>query len=265
MGNLPPRGRGPKRPPRQNFRGPRRNDRIRVLEIRVLGPDGAQIGVMKTRDALELAKQAGLDLVEISPNAVPPVCRIIDYGKYAYEQSKKEKATKAKSSAGKLKEVKFRVRIEEHDYVTKMRRGEYFLDHNNKLKITLMFRGREMEHPQLGFEVVNRAVADLAHIGKPDSDPRRVGRAITLTLSPLPASKRKHRWLESEEQRAKAKIDAETGDHDADEEDEDHHENGDSDDDDDGGEDSEADADGDAPSDAEGDGSETESVGQKPE
>lgn len=177
------------------MRGPRRNDRIRVPEIRVLGPDGTQVGVMRTRDALDMAKEAGLDLVEISPNARPPVCRIIDYGKYAYEQSKKEKSNKQKGNSTKLKEVKFRVRIEEHDYITKMRRAEVFLDHGSKLKITLMFRGRELEHPELGFEVVNRAVEDLAHIAKPDSDPRRVGRNITLTLSPLPANKKRKRWV----------------------------------------------------------------------
>ena len=200
MGNLPPRGRGGKRPPRPNFRGPRRNERIRVLEIRVLGPDGSQIGVMKTKEALDMAKQAGLDLVEISPNARPPVCRIIDYGKYAYEQSKKEKSNKAKkASSTKLKEVKFRVRIEEHDYMTKVRRAEHFLDHGNKLKVTLMFRGRELEHPELGFEVVNRAIADLAHIAKPDSDPRRVGRNITLTLSPLPSTRKRLRWTTGNE------------------------------------------------------------------
>lgn len=176
----------------RNFnRGPRKNERIRVPEIRVIGPDGKQVGVMKTRDALDLAKQAGLDLLEVSPNARPPVCRILDYGKFQYEQSKREKDSKKASSATRMKEVKFRVRIEEHDFLTKLRRAEEFLDHGSKLKITLMFRGREMQHTDLGFEVVKRAIVDLNHIGQADNEPKLVGRNITLTMSPLPANKKK--------------------------------------------------------------------------
>lgn len=162
---------------------------------------------MKTRDALEAAKKAGLDLVEVSPTARPPVCRIIDYGKYMYEQSKKDKDRK--STVTKLKEVKFRVRIEDHDYMTKLRRAEDFLDHGNKLKVTLMFRGREMEHPELGFEVVNRAIEDLTHIAKADAPPRRVGRNITLTLSPLPANKKRRKWKLTDEERAQAEAEEE--------------------------------------------------------
>jgi len=145
---------------------------------------------MKTKEALDLAKQAGLDLLEVSPNARPPVCRILDYGKYQYEQSKREKDSKKAQSASKLKEVKFRVRIEEHDYITKLRRAEDFLNHGSKLKITLMFRGREMQHQDLGFDVVNRAIKDLSHIGQADNPPKLVGRNITMTMSPLPTSKR---------------------------------------------------------------------------
>jgi len=162
-----------------------------VPEIRVIGPDGKQVGVMKTREALDLAKQAGLDLLEVSPNARPPVCRILDYGKYMYEQSKREKDSKKAQSASRLKEVKFRVRIEEHDYITKLRHAEEFLSKGSKLKLTLMFRGREMQHPDLGFDVVNRAVKDLEHIGQADNAPKQVGRNITMTMSPLPVSKRK--------------------------------------------------------------------------
>lgn len=194
MGNQPfsHGGRGRGRYNRNFQRGPRRNDRIRVPEIRVIGPDGKQVGIMKTREALDIAKQAGLDLVEISASATPPVCRIIDYGKFQYEQAKKDKEKKTTST--KLKEVKFRVRIDQHDYMTKLRRAEDFLDRGNKLKITLMFRGREMEHKDIGFEVVNRAVTDLEHMAKADSAPRLVGRNITMTLSPLPANKRKRKW-----------------------------------------------------------------------
>ena len=177
-------GRGRYRP-----RGPRKNDRIRVPEIRVIGQDGAQIGIMPTREALLLAKRAGLDLVEISPTARPPVCRILDFGKYKYELSKKNKDKN--HSTHRLKEIKFRVRTDQHDYITKLRHGEDFLDKGSKLKITLMFRGREMEHTELGFEVINRAIKDLEHIGTPDAKPRLVGRSISLTMSPLPENKKK--------------------------------------------------------------------------
>ena len=201
MGNMPFSG-GGRRPGgnrrrQQHNRGPRKNERIRVPEVRVIGPDGKQIGIMQTREALALAQNNGLDLIEISPSARPPVCRILDYGKYMYEQSKKEKESKAKShssSANKLKEVKFRVRIEEHDYMTKIKRGEQFLAKGSKLKMTLMFRGREMEHKDLGFDVIKRAVEDLAHIANADAPAKLVGRNITLTMSPLPANKRKLKY-----------------------------------------------------------------------
>lgn len=197
MGRLPP-GRG-----RRNFhKGPRKNERIRVPEIRVIGPDGKNLGLMKTRDALGLAKGAGLDLLEISPNARPPVCRILDYGKYMYEQSKKEKESKSHQSSTKLKEVKFRVRVDQHDYITKIRHAEEFLDRGNKVKLTLMFRGREMEHTDLGFDVIRRAVDDLAHIAQADNQPRLAGRNITMTVSPLPANKKKLKWTLDEEENA---------------------------------------------------------------
>lgn len=179
------RGRG------RNFRprGPRTNERIRAREIRVIGPDKRQVGLMSPDDARRMAKNAGLDLVEISPTARPPVCQIMDFGKYKYELSKKQKDNKTTTT--KLKEVKLRVRIEEHDYMTKLRRAEEFLGKGNKLKITLQFRGREMEHQDIGFNIVNRAVKDLEHIGTQDMPPRRAGRSISLTVSPLPANKRK--------------------------------------------------------------------------
>lgn len=144
---------------------------------------------MYTDEARKLAKDAGLDLVEISPNARPPVCRILDYGKYKYELSKKQK--ESKQTASKLKEVKFRVRTEEHDYMTKLRRAEAFLFKGNKVKLSLQFRGREMEHQELGFEVLNRAVGDLVNVGSKEADAKRAGRQIILVLTPVPANKRK--------------------------------------------------------------------------
>ncbi len=196
MGKHPFSGRG-----RRNYdRGPRKNERIRVPEIRVIAPDGRNLGVMQTRDALQLAKEAGLDLLEISPNARPPVCRILDYGKYKYEQSKKDKDKDHHQQ--KLKEVKFRVRVDQHDYMTKIRHAEEFLDKGSKVKLTLMFRGREMEHTDLGFEVIRRAVVDLDHIAHPDNEPRLAGRNITMTVSPLPANKRRLKWTLDDEEPA---------------------------------------------------------------
>ena len=174
------RNRGPK--------GLRKNDRIRAPEVRVIGPEGTNLGVMPPHKALELAKGVGLDLIEISPGAKPPVCRILDFGKYLYEESKKNKDSK--QHATKLKEIKFRVRIEEHDFETKLRRAESFLDHNHKVKLTLQFRGRENEHRELGFERINRAVEELAGVAIADTESRLVGRQVTVTLSPLPESKR---------------------------------------------------------------------------
>jgi translation initiation factor IF-3 len=173
-------------PPTNNIR---KNDRIRAREMRLIDPDGKMLGVVSKEDALQAAKQYGLDLVEISGNANPPVCRIMDFGKYLYELSKKGKDKV--QHAVKMKEVKFRVRIEQHDYMTKLRHAEEFLFKGNKVKLTLMFRGREMEHKQLGFEVINRAIADLTHVAQSEGEARLAGRNINLVLIPLPTGKRK--------------------------------------------------------------------------
>ncbi|MBG31008.1 MAG: translation initiation factor IF-3 [Opitutae bacterium] len=171
----------------------RKNEGIRVPEIRVIGADGKMIGVMPPAKALKIAKEHFLDLVEVSASARPPVCRILDFGKYKYEQSKLKK-NKDKSKSSKVKEVKFRVRIDVHDYETKLKRAEQFLMHENKVKITLMFRGREMEHKNLGFDRVNQAVEDLKTMAIADSPPRLVGRHISVLLSPLPKSRRNPRY-----------------------------------------------------------------------
>ncbi len=175
----------------------RKNDRIRAREMRVIDPDGKQLGVMDRDQALMAAKQYGLDLVEISATAKPPVCRILDFGKYMYELSKKSKE-KSASSSSKIKEVKFRVRTDTHDYMTKIRRGEEFLFKGNKLKMTLMYRGRENEHKELGLELLQRAIADLAHVGSADTPPRISGRIASLSMSPLPQAKRKLKYNEAD-------------------------------------------------------------------
>lgn len=152
---------------------------------------------MRLDEALRHARSLGLDLIEISPNAQPPVCRIVDFGKFRYDLAKQEK--ERKHTAGKVKEVKFRVNIDEHDYLTKIRHAEEFLDKGNKVKIHLQFRGREMAHQDLGMQVVRRVKDDLATMGHVDMEPKLVGKAIGMTLSPLPAQKRKRRFSKAGE------------------------------------------------------------------
>lgn len=177
----------------------RKNERIRAREIRLLGPDGKQYGIVSRDDALKAAKAAGLDLVEISANAKPPVCKILDFGKYMYEESKRKKENKAKAaSSTRIKEVKFRVRTEEHDYMTKLRHGEEFLYKGAKLKLSLMFRGRENEHKDLGVQVVGKAAEDLSHVGHADGEPRLSGRHVILMMSPLPVARRKLKYNDEE-------------------------------------------------------------------
>ena len=175
----------------------RKNDKIRAREVRVIGHDGEMLGVMPPEEALKIAKSHGLDLVEVASSANPPVCRILEFGKYKYELSK-NKRNKEKTSK-RVKEAKFRPRIEEHDYVTKIRRSEKFLHQGKKLKITLMFRGREMEHINLGMTLVKQAIKDLEGVGKADDQPKLSGRFIMVNLSPLPQNQRVLRYNSEEE------------------------------------------------------------------
>ncbi|MCL4159196.1 UNVERIFIED_CONTAM: hypothetical protein GTU68_059318 [Idotea baltica] len=162
---------------------------------------------METKEALAFAMEAGLDLVEVAPQARPPVCRIMDFGKYVYEQQKKAKDSKGSSS--KTKEVKFRPRVEQHDYETKLRHAEEFLDKGNKVKLSLFFRGREMAFKELGFETINRAITDLETMGHVDSPPKLVGRNINTMISPLPANKRKPKfYVRREDEEEKPEVQA---------------------------------------------------------
>ena len=170
------------------------NDRIRAPKIRVVYGEGQQLGVMSTREALDKAKSVGLDLVEIAANADPPVCRIVDYGKYKYEQSKLKKTSKSKGPA-KMKEVKFRVRTEEHDYNIKCARAEKFLDEGHKVRVQLQFRGRENAHRDIGFVVMDRVKNDLKGMAHVDMEPKLAGRAIGMVLSPLPEEKRERHFM----------------------------------------------------------------------
>lgn len=171
------------------FAGIRRNHRIRVPEVRVISPEGKQLGILPTAKAISLAIEVGLELVEVASNARPPVCRIMDFGKYVYEESKK--TSNAKATASKIKEIEFTPRIEENDFFTKLRRGEIFLSHGSKVKIRLKFRGREMARTELGFNVMKRAIEELSTMGTADAEPKLVGRNINVMLTALPANKRK--------------------------------------------------------------------------
>ena len=192
------------------FAAIRRNHRIKVPQVRVISPEGKQLGVIDTAKAINLALEVGLDLVEVAPNATPPVCRIMDFGKYVYEEQKKH--THAKATASKIKEIEFSARIAENDFFTKLRHAEEFLDNGNKVKLRLKFRGREMAHTEIGFEVMKRAVAELAGMGHPDAEPKLIGRNIHVMLTPLPANKRKPKFhVPEEEEGAPANAGTRTG------------------------------------------------------
>ena len=166
------------------------NGKIRAREVRVIGPDTKQLGVFQLNDALNLARQHGVDLVEISPNAVPPVCRLIEIGKFRYELAKKEKESRKHQHASTVKEVQLSPRIDPHDLGIKVQHAVNFLCEDMKVKVALKFRGREMAHTEIGFEVVNKFLAEIAPYGHPDFQPKLVGRAINLMISPLPRNKR---------------------------------------------------------------------------
>jgi len=180
------------------FAGIRRNHRIKVPQVRVISPEGKQLGILDTAKAVNLALEVGLDLVEVAPTATPPVCRIMDFGKYVYEEQKKH--SHAKTTGSKIKEIEFSARIAENDFFTKLRHAEEFLGHGNKVKLRLKFRGREMAHTEIGFDVMKRAVAELAGMGHPDNDPRLIGRNIHVMLTPLPVNKRKPKFHVAEEE-----------------------------------------------------------------
>jgi translation initiation factor IF-3 len=163
------------------------NERIRVPQVRVIGEDGEQVGVLATRDALEMARARGLDLVEVAPNVRPPVCRILDYGKYKYEQNRRARKAKKKQHQMQLKEVKMRPKIEDHDYGFKVQHAREFLEDRDKVKLTVMFRGREMAHPELGHRLIQKVIAALDDIALVESSPRSEGRTLTAVLSPRPA------------------------------------------------------------------------------
>ena len=164
--------------------GPRVNDKIRAPEIRLIGADGDNVGVVSPRRAMELAEEAGLDLVEISPNATPPVCKIMDYGKFKYEQQKRESEARKKQKTIEVKEVKFRPNTDTHDYDVKMRNVFRFLEAGDKVKVTLRFRGREMAHQNLGRDLLERVAEDVKELGKIENMPKMEGRQMVMMIGP---------------------------------------------------------------------------------
>ena len=158
------------------------NERIRVPQVRVIGDDGSQIGVLAVREALTLAQSKGLDLVEVSPTARPPVCRIMDYGKFKYEQNLRARKAKKKQHHTHLKEIKMRPKIDDHDYDFKMRHARDFLGERDKVKFTITFRGREMAHTEIGHELMRKILAELGDVAIVESYPRQEGRSINAVV-----------------------------------------------------------------------------------
>ncbi len=176
--------RRPHNAPPQRETGPRINDRIRGTEIRLIGADGENVGVVSPARAMQMAEEAGLDLVEISPTAVPPVCKIMDFGKFKYETQKREAEARKKQKIIEIKEIKFRPGTDINDYEVKMRSVVKFLEEGDKVKITLRFRGREMAHQDLGMQLLKRVEADVAELGKIESFPRLEGRQMVMMIGP---------------------------------------------------------------------------------
>ncbi|MDU9003465.1 translation initiation factor IF-3 [Sedimentitalea todarodis] len=166
--------------------GPRVNENIRTPEIRLIGAEGENVGVVTPARAIEMANEAGLDLVEISPNANPPVCKIMDFGKFKYETQKREAEARKKQKTIEIKEVKFRPNTDTNDYNVKMRNVFKFLENGDKVKVTLRFRGREMAHQNLGRELLERVAEDTKDIGRIENFPKMEGRQMVMLIGPLP-------------------------------------------------------------------------------
>ncbi len=151
--------------------------------MRLIGPEGKQFGIVSVSEALKKAEEYGLDLVEVAPNAKPPVCRILDYGKYRYEKSKKERESKKKQHVITVKEIRLRPKTDVHDLETKLKQARKFLEQKNKVKVTVIFRGREMAYQQMGYDILNKVVENLSDIAQPDSDPKMEGRRLVMVIS----------------------------------------------------------------------------------
>ncbi|MFC1646571.1 translation initiation factor IF-3 [Candidatus Omnitrophota bacterium] len=160
------------------------NERIRSASLRVIGPEGEQLGILSRNKSLELANQHELDLVEVAPQAQPPVCRVMDFAKFKYEQEKKERQAKKHQTFIKIKEIRVKPKIQEHDYQVKLKQLHTFLDRGNKVKVNLFYRGREMAHQELGRRIIDRFIQDLQDKGVVEKSPAREGRVLSMVIAP---------------------------------------------------------------------------------
>ena len=187
------------------------NDRIRAREVLLIAEDGEQLGVRPLPQALTIAREAELDLVEVAPNANPPVCRIMDYRRWQYEQQQRRKESRKKATNVVIKEMKFRPKIDGHDYTTKMKHVQRFLGEGNKVKLTIMFRGREMAHPELGRRILDQIAEDVADLAIVEAAPRQDGRNMTMVLHPTKKPKPAKPKSESVREAAPAPSDVAAG------------------------------------------------------
>ena len=166
--------------------GVRRNEQIRAREVRVIGADSEQLGILGRNDAIALAREHGLDLVEVAAAADPPVCRIMDYGKFKYETQKKKQEAKKRQTIVQIKEIKVRPKTDDHDFETKVRHIRRFLEDGDRVKVTVFFRGREIVHKDRGLAILERIISDVKEVGKVEQEPKAEGRALQMLLTPLP-------------------------------------------------------------------------------
>jgi len=200
-----PIGRRRRRPTKYEPRV-RTNFQIRAREVRVIGAEGEQLGVMNTRDAVDLAREKNLDLVEIAPKENPPVCRILDFGKYLYDEKKKKRESKKKQARVEVKECKFRPKIGDHDFYVRIRRAVKFLGQGNKVKLTVMFRGREHAHPEVAERLILRAFDEVKDLGKLETHPKKEGRDMHALVAPLPEPIRKKAMKIREQKAAELQL-----------------------------------------------------------
>lgn len=191
---------------------PRINSRIRVPEVRLVGPQGEQVGIVRIEDALRLASEADLDLVEVAPNAKPPVCKLMDFGKWKYEAAVKARESRKNQTSTQLKEVRFRLKIDDHDYETKVGHARRFLEAGDKVKAMIQFRGREQQRPEMGVRLLQRFAQDVEDLGQVESSPRQDGRHMVMVVGPLKTKAQARNespadeTLDNEENKARAKA-----------------------------------------------------------
>ena len=184
------------------------NERIRASQVRVIGADGAQLGVMAPTEALRLARESGFDLVEVAPQTTPPVCRILDFNKFRYDEQRREREAKKKHHVAKLKELKFKPHIEQHDYQTKLKKLTQFLMRGDQVKVTMVYRGRELAHTEVGKRILDRLVEDLKTISKVERTPTLDGRFMTMVFGPDREKIKRLERQQASRQRAPADLPA---------------------------------------------------------